>query len=403
MPQKKEKEFDFVCAGHLCIDIFPDMDQIEVKSLGEILHPGSLVKTGKLRFSCGGSVNNTGQALRSLGHNVFFSALVGDDILGKIVIDSLKKSGNTSGIRKNSELSTSYSIVLDPKGTDRSFLHHSGANEHFGFADIDFEKVANAKHFHLGYPTLMKQLYRECGSELIHIFEKAKASGASTSLDLAMVKPDDHCFSENWNFIFEHLLPNVDFLLPSIEETLLLWRPDIYAEIRKGFSGEIIDHIDTEIFRSIAEDFIGLGCGTVMLKAGNQGFYFRTGGKNRLSQCSAIESDKVDSWSDRETWCPTFPPEKICSTTAAGDVCIAGFLSALISSGNYTECILSGAMIASLRIAKKEIADALPTIEECFQLIRDNRMLPRKESIGNRQLGNNWKFDTNTCTYYPEN
>ena len=148
------------------------MDHLEVNSLGEVLHPGSLVKTDRLLLSCGGSVNNTGQALRALGHKVYFSALVGDDSLGTIITEMLKKSGDIEGINRTRNSSTSYSIVLSPKGIDRTFLHYAGANEEFGFSDIDFNKVARAKHFHLGYPPLMKQLYRNNGRELVKILKK---------------------------------------------------------------------------------------------------------------------------------------------------------------------------------------------------------------------------------------
>ena len=214
-----------------------------------------------------------------------------------------------------------------------------------------------------------------------------------------MVEFRGDCFLEDWKKIFKRLLPCVDFLLPSIEETFLLRHPDKYKNLRDEVKGEIIDHIDTEIFRSISSEFLEFGCGSVMLKAGSQGLYFRTGEKSRLSECSSLGGHDSNLWSNLEIWCPAIQPQKIVSTTATGDICIAGFLSAMISGANPIECLLTGALSASLKMSKTAIADALPSIDTCLDMIRKRKILPAQKSLGNRFLGQNWNLDSDTNTF----
>ena len=93
-------------------------------------------------------------------------AKVGDDFIGETILNFLKNKVPAEGIKIVKGESSSYTIVIAPKYTDRIFLHNPGTNDNFGYDDIDFESVKNAKLFHLGYPPLMKRLYENDGEEL---------------------------------------------------------------------------------------------------------------------------------------------------------------------------------------------------------------------------------------------
>jgi sugar/nucleoside kinase (ribokinase family) len=59
---------DVVVAGHICLDMIPDMGSDQVStSLEEILTPGKLVSVGPAKTATGGAVANTGLALHRLG------------------------------------------------------------------------------------------------------------------------------------------------------------------------------------------------------------------------------------------------------------------------------------------------------------------------------------------------
>ena len=53
-----------IIAGHTCIDLIPEWN-----GDFEDIAPGRLIVTGKMRFSVGGCVPNTGIALKHLGIN----------------------------------------------------------------------------------------------------------------------------------------------------------------------------------------------------------------------------------------------------------------------------------------------------------------------------------------------
>ncbi|MDL1879362.1 carbohydrate kinase family protein, partial [Cytophagia bacterium CHB2] len=158
--------FDVIAAGHICFDIIPPFDTSGAHNFHKLLQPGKLVHVGNVVLSTGGSVSNSGIALSKLGCRVAFMTKVGDDAFGQIIIDKMKAWGNIDGIARDAEHGSSYSIVLAPPGVDRIFLHHTGCNDYFTSAMLNWEVIAGARIFHLGYPPLMRSLYTDDGAEL---------------------------------------------------------------------------------------------------------------------------------------------------------------------------------------------------------------------------------------------
>ena len=212
-------EYDVIAAGHLCLDVIPEIPDGEI---GQIFRAGKLVNVGPVSISTGGPVSNTGIALKMLGMRVGFIAKVGDDDFGRLAVERLKRAGNADGIRVTAEESTSYTVALASPQFDRIFLHCPGANDDFSLADIDDSLLLKAKHFHLGYPPLMRRLYEQDGAELVNIFAHVKACGLTTSLDMSLPDPASVSGRVDWRSILERVLPYVDIFLPSIEEALYM-------------------------------------------------------------------------------------------------------------------------------------------------------------------------------------
>ena len=80
-------DIDIIVSGHLCLDLIPDMAHVPLQGFAQ---PGQLHEVGTLTISTGGVVSNTGLALHRLGANVRLMATVGDDLLGRVIIASLK-------------------------------------------------------------------------------------------------------------------------------------------------------------------------------------------------------------------------------------------------------------------------------------------------------------------------
>ena len=211
---KESKQQRIVVAGHICLDIIPKFTGPGVSSISELLRPGVLVNVEQLIFSTGGTVSNTGIALKIFGCDVSYAARVGDDIIGSLIIEKLNKYGHTGGIRVSKGEGSSYTIVLTPPGIDRIFLHCPGTNNTFVASDIDYDMLKDVKLFHFGYPPIMRMMFAEGGRELALIFKQAKQSGVVTSLDMSMPDPLSESGRINWREVYRNTLPDVDIFLP---------------------------------------------------------------------------------------------------------------------------------------------------------------------------------------------
>src|SRR5947209_3714927 len=106
--------------------------------------PGAMVNIGPADLALGGPVMNTGIALHRLGAHARLVGKVGDDPFGHLVrelLDQIDPALHDGMVVERGE-DTSYTIVISPPNTDRAFLHHSGANDRFGAADIVPDRLA---------------------------------------------------------------------------------------------------------------------------------------------------------------------------------------------------------------------------------------------------------------------
>jgi sugar/nucleoside kinase (ribokinase family) len=141
----------------------------------------------------GGAVANVGVALHRLGVRVKLIARVGPDLFGRAVLESLASLSErlVDGIAIAAEDATSYTLVINPPGVDRSFMRRPGANESFSSRDVAYEQLAGVRVFHFGYRPLMPRMYADGGAELQTIFARVDdESGAATALDLCQPHPD---------------------------------------------------------------------------------------------------------------------------------------------------------------------------------------------------------------------
>ncbi|HEY5821239.1 MAG TPA: PfkB family carbohydrate kinase, partial [Propionibacteriaceae bacterium] len=121
--------------GHLCIDFFPQMD----RQPG--LVEGALYSLGPMVARPGGCVYTTGQTMAGLGIDVRLAAAVGQDPLAGLLLELCRSEGlDTAGLSRI-DASTSYTIVSQAPGRDRTFWHHLGANEFFDGRDLDLTGV----------------------------------------------------------------------------------------------------------------------------------------------------------------------------------------------------------------------------------------------------------------------
>ena len=178
---------DAIIAGHLCLDIIPDLSAHAAGQFDAVFQPGRLVNVGAASISTGGAVSNTGLALHRLGMDTRLIAKVGSDQLGQVVRQIVASHAPhlADGISSSTETSTSYTVVINPPESDRCFLHHPGANDDFCADDVRDEDLRDARLFHFGYPPLMARMFEDNGAQLTEMFRRVKSLGLTTSLDMA--------------------------------------------------------------------------------------------------------------------------------------------------------------------------------------------------------------------------
>ena len=197
-------------AGHVCIDITPELTGVPE------LVPGQLYEIGSAQLTLGGCVANTGLALAAAGVQTRVCARVGNDPLGEIARRLLAEEGvDLEDVTTTAGAATSYSIVLQLPGRDRTFWHHPGANAVFTGREVSLDGV---DILHFGYPPLLPSLLADDAAPLLNLLKEARSRQITTSLDLAVVDPRSRAAEVDWRGIFARIMPYVDIATPSIDD-----------------------------------------------------------------------------------------------------------------------------------------------------------------------------------------
>ena len=333
-----------VSAGHICLDIAPSFQEHKnYETLSQLFKPGKIIPVGSADIHIGGSVGNTGVAMKKFGADVYLMAKIGDDKFGWLIQEQISKLGVKAEFVKetNADVETAYSIVLSVKGIDRIILHNSGANNSFGFEDVDFEIVEKANLFHFGYPPIMRHMYANEGEEFIRLFKNVKQSGAATSLDMAIADEMSEGGKADWYQILQTVMPYVDIFAPSFEELVYFIDRSMYYElIEKSKDKDITDVLSIQKHvRPLADKLMKWGAKIVIIKCGARGIYFRTNTQNHIKNIGGGLSTSLLSWSCQEYFERSYKPERVVSAMGAGDVSIAAFLYSALKGIDWKEAL----------------------------------------------------------------
>lgn len=364
--------FDIAVAGHICFDIIPQFLDSGATDFSQIMTPGKLVNVGPVATSTGGPVSNTGIGMHILGMKVHFMTKVGDDAFGAAIIERLAKLTSTAGVKVEKSAHTSYTVALAPPRIDRVFLHHPGTNDTFASSDVNWDLVAKVRHFHLGYPPLMKGLYGNEGRELTDIFRRAKEAGATTSMDMSLPDPNSESGRAPWKKILQNTLPYVDMYLPSIEESLFMLDRERFLKMKAAHGGkELIPFITPDDYTAISDSFIEMGSKIVALKSGPHGIYMHSADKSRFKTMGRAQPKDADNWSDRELWCPAIHVHPIASATGSGDSAIAGLLSAFLRGESIERTLKYANTVGGLNLTRLDAITGLKNWEDTTALLDD--------------------------------
>lgn len=361
-----------VVAGHICLDITPVFRGKKANRIEEAMVPGHLIQVGAADVHVGGIVANTGLALKLMGADVVLMGKVGKDLFGELILSQVGKYGDFSGMRIDDTVNTSYSVVIAPKGIDRIFLHHPGANDVFSIEDLNFSKIKESQLFHFGYPPLMKRMYVNDGEELVKIFQKVKEMGIATSLDMAAVDPDTDAGNANWKMILRGVLPFVDFFEPSAEELAYMIDRKIYNEwVQRAEGRDLIDVIEITEIEYLAKKLLEWGAKIVLIKCGAKGIYFAANIKKELEKISLPVISEIVKWEKINFFECSYKPEQVLSGTGAGDTSIAAFLYAVTKGCTCKECVQIAAAAGASCVEGYDALSGLKSFEELRARIRN--------------------------------
>ncbi len=361
-----------VAAGHICLDITPAIPGKKVSQIQDMLSPGKLIHVGEADVHTGGSVANTGLAMKLLGADVSLAGKIGDDAFGDMVTKIARDYNAEKGLICSPGDSTSYSVVVAVPGIDRIFLHHPGANDTFTADDLSGELLEGCALLHFGYPSLMRRMYEDDGSELLKVIEKARSYGAAVSLDMAAVDPDSPAGKADWRGILTRVLPYVDIFVPSIEEICFMLDRDHFDRLKKrAGSRDLCEVLDLEEdIRPLAARCMEMGVKILLLKCGVPGMYLCTGDPAAMALLPAGLGLSAEDWAGKQFFERSYVPEKVLSGTGAGDTSIAAFLTAMLKGFSPEKCMQYAAAAGACCVEAYDALSGLKSLEEMEQKIR---------------------------------
>ena len=200
--------FDVTALGELLIDFAP-------KSVDAAGYP-------TLAANPGGAPGNFLAALNRYGCSVAMIGKVGEDMFGRLLLNTLKEAGiETRGVVVDPDQFTTLAFVsLDASGNrDFSFARKPGADTCLCAEELDTDLLLNSRVFHFGTLSLTDEPARSATRKAI---ELAKAHGILVSLDPNLRKPlwpDEDAAKE----AIEWSLRQADIVKISDEEIEFMW------------------------------------------------------------------------------------------------------------------------------------------------------------------------------------
>jgi sugar/nucleoside kinase (ribokinase family) len=264
-------------------------------------------------LTIGGSSAITACAAARLGLRTALVAAVGDDALGRWMLEALDERGvDVSGCVVRPDVATGVTVVL-ARPEDRASLTAPGAMVVLRQEMVARERLAGARHVHVGSLYLQPAL-AEGAARLVR---DAHAAGATTSADTGWDP------SERWER--PAVLDEVDLLVPNAGEAVAL----------AGGDGDL----------DAALERLAAGGRTVAVTLGPDGAVARTGAGTVRAPAVAVE---------------------VVDTTGAGDTFTAGLIAGRLRGLGPEEALRLACACGSLSTRAAGGTAGQPTLDEAL-------------------------------------
>lgn len=282
------KNLDLYIAGEINLDLILYGLPMDMPTERELL-------SNRFVTTLGASSAIVAHNAASLGLRVGFVTATGDDDLGRLAVERLRDAGVVVEAKVLQGKQTGVTIVL-PHEVERHMMTYPGTMESLHIADLDLQKICQARHFHLSSLYLQKGLH----NGLIELVLSIKQAGLTISLDTN----DDP--ANIWGAPLPELLPLVDVFLPNESEVCRMTGTTNVEE---------------------ALDRLPAAISLVAVKRGARGARLRTSAGR--FDVSPLQVTPVD-------------------TLGAGDSFDAGFLAAYLQGLSPEECARAGNITGAL-------------------------------------------------------
>lgn len=309
------KKFDIAAIGELNVDIILN----SIESEPEI---GKEKFAKDMTVTLGSSTAIFAANAAALGSKVCFVGMVGKDMFGKLVEESLISKGvDTTYLIRDSKTATGATIVMN-YGEDRANLTYQGAMDLMGYDDICKDVFDTAKHIHISSIFMQNGLLRD----LDRILTTAQEKGITVSMDTQWDP------QEKWDLDYKKIIPKVTVFLPNEKELMALTgASDIESAIEE------------------VRPYLGK---YMVVKMGSKGSLLirKDGSGNRIH--AYLNTEVVDA-------------------IGAGDSFNSGFISAFVAGHPVEECQANGNLTGAINTTAAGGTGAFSSREAAEQCARE--------------------------------
>ncbi|MEJ7587448.1 MAG: carbohydrate kinase family protein [Ferruginibacter sp.] len=272
------------CVGILCADVLG-------KTVDNLPQKGKLNLVDNISLQIGGCAANVAISLAKLGVNTSLVGKVGDDSLGKFLINTLQSENvGVKGLKVDKNVSTSASMVMISGDSERSIIHALGANKEFCYEDIDVDILKETTILLIAGTFLMPG-FDGTGTE--KLLKTAKENNILCCMDTAWDA------SGEWMNKVKSSLQYLDWFMPSYDEACELTGKTIPSEIAGIFNAK--------------------GVRNVIIKLNSEGCF-------------------VKPQNEEGYIVPSFTRIQPVDTSGAGDAFCAGFITGLDQGWPIRQC-----------------------------------------------------------------
>jgi sugar/nucleoside kinase (ribokinase family) len=302
----------FACAGNWIID--------HVRLIDHYPDEEGLAFIREESKSTGGCAYNVISDLRTIDDELPLYAIgvIGEDEDGHGILDDCHdRDIDTFQLVASAAAPTAHTEVMFSQTSNRrTFFYHPGANNLLDVEHFDFGHCL-AKWLHLGYLLLLDRLDQpdaEFGTVAGRVLHQAKAAGLTTSVDLVTAEGDAY------QRVVAPTLPHIDYFVIN----------EIEAERTTGIKTRREDLLSKEGIVAAAQNLLTAGVGHCVA------IHFPEGG-------FAMIKNGEFCWQGALI----LPPEKIRTTTGAGDAFCSGFLYGCYHAWPMQKCLQMGVCCAA--------------------------------------------------------